>query len=70
MTNEEFDARIARLLERHEALSQTVELLQGSVSDLTAITHNLAADTKERRERDRQYFHFLAQLLGSWGNGG
>lgn len=73
MTNEEFDRRIERLTERHEALAQSVELLRGSVSDLTASVHAMVADTRERETRDRQYFKALAALLGSWGgekNGG
>lgn len=66
MTNEEFDRRIERLTERHEALAQSVELLRGSVSDLTAVARVLVNDTRERESRDRQYFRALAGLLSSW----
>jgi hypothetical protein len=44
-------------------------MLRGSVSDLSATVHAMVADTKERRLRDKQYFHALAQLLESWSNG-
>ena len=66
------DERLERLVERHEALAQSVEMLRGSVSDLTAVVHTLAADTKERKERDKQYMLALASLLQGWagGNGG
>jgi hypothetical protein len=60
---EEADERIR---ERHEALAQSVELLRGSVSDLTAVAHQLVADRKEERERDRQYLKALASLLEHW----
>ena len=66
MTNEEFEQRIAKLTERHEALSQSVELLQGSVSDLTAIVRTFAEDTKEQKERDKHHFIALADLLRNW----
>ena len=67
MTNEEL---IARLAERQQALAESVELLRGSVSDLTASVHAMVRDTTERRARDRQYFHVLAQLFEHWGGNG
>jgi prefoldin subunit 5 len=33
MTNEEFDSRINRLTERHEALAQSLEMLTASVRE-------------------------------------
>lgn len=60
------DQRLDRLVERHEALTESIELLRGSVSDLTAITHALVANQGEQRDRDRQYFLALAQLLKAW----
>ena len=69
MTNEEFDARIARMDERLQALAESQELLQHTVLEAGSILRGLALNTKEQRDRDKQYFHFLAQLLDSWGNG-
>jgi len=70
MNNEDIDRRIDRLAERQQALSESVELLSGSVRDLTAVVHAMVADTQERRERDKQYFAALAGLFKSWaGNG-
>jgi hypothetical protein len=61
------DQRLERLVERHEALVETMELLRGSVSDLTAIVHAETKNLREQRERDRQYFLALSDLLRSWG---
>jgi hypothetical protein len=57
---------LERLVERHEALAESIELLRGSVSDLTAIVHAQATNLKEQRARDRQYFLALSDLLRSW----
>ena len=70
MTNEEFDRRIDALTTRHEALAESVELLRGSVSDLTASVHAMVRNTHERGERDRQYLEALADLLKFWAQGG
>jgi len=66
MSNEEFDKKIEKLTERHTALAESVELLRGSVSDLTAIVHAIAQDTKEQKERDKRHFTALASLLENW----
>ena len=70
MTNDEFDARITRMDERLQALAESQELLQHTVLEAGSILRGLLLDTKERRERDQQYFHFMAQLLESWGGNG
>lgn len=60
------DERLDRLVDRHEALAESIELLRGSVSDLTAIVHAQTTNLAETRERDRQYFLALADLLRAW----
>jgi hypothetical protein len=63
-------------VERHEALSQTVELLAGSTRDLRAVVEAQIARDREhdeqgrdRRERDRQYLRTIADVLKHWANG-
>jgi hypothetical protein len=34
MTDAEFNARMDRLTERHEALTQSIELMQGEIGDV------------------------------------
>ena len=69
MTNEEFDHRIDAITTRHEALAESVELLRGSLSDLTASVHAMVRDTHERAERDRQYLDAIADLPKFWAEG-
>jgi len=64
------DERIERLAERQEALTESVELLRGSVTDLTAIVLAQADRERARQERDRKYLTLIADVLKSWaGNG-
>jgi hypothetical protein len=59
MTDEEFDRRM-------EALSQPVELLRASVSDLTAIVHALAPGHERAQGVRHAVFCGAATLLQSW----
>jgi hypothetical protein len=63
------DERLDRLAEKQQALTESVELLRGSVSDLGAIVHAMVDDTREHRKRDQDYMRILAQVLNSWADG-
>lgn len=70
------DERLEKLVERHEALRESVELLAGSTSDLRAV---IEAETQRGRERDqldrdrlardREYLKLIADVLKHWANG-
>jgi hypothetical protein len=70
------DERLEKLVERHEALAQSVELLAGSTRDLRAVVEAQIARERERdeqergrRDRDRQYLRAIADVLKHWANG-
>ena len=53
MTNEEFDKRMDRLTERHEAMAVSMELLQSTVHELSGTMRSLVQRDAERAERDK-----------------
>ena len=55
--------------QRIEAIAMNLELLSGSVSDLTASVHALVARDREQNERDREYMLVLSEVLKAWANG-
>lgn len=63
------DERLEKLVGRHEALAQSVELLAGSTRDLRAIIEAEMSRNRERDERDRQYLSAIADVLKHWANG-
>lgn len=70
------DQRLEKLVERHEALSQTVELLADSTRDLRAVVEAEIGRGRERDqrqherdERDRKYLLALSDVLKHWANG-
>jgi hypothetical protein len=63
------DERLEKLVGRHEALAQSVELLAASTRDLRAVVEAQIARERERDERDRQYLRALADVLKQWANG-
>ena len=73
MTNEEFDKRMDRLTERHEAMAVSMELLQSTVHELSGTMRSLVHRDADRAERDKRYLLALSGLLKSWagenGNG-
>ena len=66
MTNEEFDERMDRLTERHEAVAVSMELLQSTVHELSGTMRSLVQRDAERAERDKRYLLALSGLLKSW----
>lgn len=70
------DERLDRLVERHEALAQSVDLLVGSTRDLRVIAEaalrrgeDERVRAQEQRERDAQYLRAISEILKHWANG-
>lgn len=63
------DERLDRLVERHEALAQSVDLLVHSVRDLRAVAEAGLIRQQERRDRDAQYLRAISEVLKHWANG-
>jgi len=55
------DERLDRLAERHEALTQSVELLTRDVSELQVVGKNLGSFTKDIAEGTARLLH-VAQI--------
>lgn len=63
------DQRLEKLVERHEALSQTVELIAASTRDLRVVVEAEIERQQQRNKRDRQYLKLVAAVLEHWANG-
>ena len=63
------DERLERLVERHEALAQSVDLLVLSSRDLRAVAEAALRRQQEQRERDAQYLRAISEVLKHWANG-
>jgi len=55
------DERLDRLTERHEALTQSVELLTRDLSELQGVVKNLGAFTRDIAEGTARLLH-IAQI--------
>jgi predicted nucleic acid-binding Zn-ribbon protein len=67
---EETNKTLGRLTERQQALAESVEMLNHGFVELSSMVRGNLIAIRELRERDKQYFRALAQLLESWaGNG-
>jgi prefoldin subunit 5 len=53
MTDEQFHARIDRLIERHEALAQSVELMNHQIGDLSSQIGDLTGAARQDAENIR-----------------
>jgi hypothetical protein len=51
MTDAEFNARMDRLTERHEALTQSIELMQGEIGDVKEAARLLLEVAKSHQQR-------------------
>lgn len=63
------DERLEKLVERHEALAQSVDLMVGSMRDLRVIAEAALTRQQEQRERDAQYLRAISEVLKHWANG-
>lgn len=63
------DERLEKLVGRHEAMAESVELLAASTRDLRAVVEAQIQRGRERDERDRQYLSLIADVLKQWANG-
>lgn len=70
------DERLERLVERHEALAESVDMLVASTRDLRAVAEAALrrgeeerARQREQRERDAQYLRAISEVLKHWANG-
>jgi hypothetical protein len=63
------DERLEALVERHEALAQSVDLLVLSSRDLRAVAEAALRRQQEQRERDAQYLRAIGEVFKHWANG-